>query len=549
MKLFRLLALTGLLAVAGTACADLEVTNLNNPDRDRAISTPGDVENLIAGAYTNVWAVIHYSYPGAAFSTAADAHSSSWGNWGMRDSGWEPRRPYNNDPSYSYNNIAETPWGTLYAALAAVRDGFLAIDGGIEIGTNGADTPRAEAFGKFIQGLAMSYVGLIFDKGFIVDEASDLENLSFVPYTDVHAAGIAKLTEAEQLARSGNFTLPSEWVGFDGSMSSDKFARLISSWRARLRSQVARSAAERAAVDWNTVMTDLQNGLGADEDYATFDDGANWAWARDKLHTAGISGWSRLDVRTYGPSDQSGSYQAWLGTADPEARQPFNVDTDDNRVTGGAFDQDGQYIGYIGSSPFPASRGTYHYSHYLDIRWQFYSSGFVGRLPTWDPKERNLLMAEAMYRTGNQGGAMDLVNASRANGGLAAFTDPSGTAPGARCVPRTASGACGDLLEALKYEKRIELFHYGPYTEFMDDRGWGDLVPGTFTQIPIPGSELLLLLEDIYTFGGEAGSEGSAPGIVTDVSPEGIAQKRFAMEKYREAIIEADGGRRGPIAH
>ena len=38
MRLFRTLALTGLLAVAGTACADLEVTNLNNPDRDRAIS-------------------------------------------------------------------------------------------------------------------------------------------------------------------------------------------------------------------------------------------------------------------------------------------------------------------------------------------------------------------------------------------------------------------------------------------------------------------------------------------------------------------------------
>jgi hypothetical protein len=547
MRLFRTLALTGLLAVAGTACADLEVTNLNNPDRDRAISTPGDVENLIAGAYTNVWSVIHYSYPGSALSTAADAHSSSWGNWGMRDAGWEPRRPYDNDPAYSYNNVAETPWGGLYAALAAVRDGFLAIEGGIAIGDNGADTPRAQAFGKFIQGLSLGYLGLLFDKGFIVDETSDLENLTFVPYTDVFAAGVAKLDEAEQMARANSFTLPSEWVGFDGTMSSDKFARLISSWRARLKSQVARTPEERAALNWADILSDVQAGLGPEEDYATYDDGANWAWARDKLHTAAIAGWARLDVRTYGPADQSGAYQEWLATP-PDDRRPFNVDTDDSRVTGGAYNADGEYIAYIGSSPFPANRGYYHYSHYLDIRWNFYSSGFVGRLPTWDPKERALLMAEAMYRTGNQSGAMDIVNASRANGGLPPFTSPGATAPGGdRCVPRTSTGACGNLLEALKYEKRIELFHYGPFTEYMDDRGWGDLVSGTYTQLPIPGSELLLLLEDIYTFG--AGEGSAAPGIVTDVSPEGIAQKRFALEKYREAIIEADGGRRGPVAH
>ena len=546
MKLLRTLALTGLVAVAGTACADLEVTNLNNPDRDRAISTPGDVENLIAGAYTSVWSVIHYSYPGSAFSTAADAHSSSWGNWGMRDSGWEPRKTFDNDPAYSYNNIAETPWGGFYGALAAVRDGFLAIEGGIQIGDQGSDTPRAQAFGKFIQGLSLGYLGLIFDKGFIVDETSDLENLDFVPYTDLFAAGIAKLDEAEAMARGGSFTLPSEWVGFDGTMSSDKFARLISSWRARLKSQVGRTQAERDAANWQDIMSDLQAGLGATEDYASYDDGSTWAWMRDKLHTAGIAGWSRLDIRTYGAADQSGAYQTWLATT-PEDRRPFDVDTDDSRVTGGAPDADGQYIAYIGSSPFPASRGYYHYSNYLDVRWSYYSAGFVGRLPTWDPKERDLLMAEAMYRTGNPTGAMDIVNTYRANGGLPAFTDANGTAPGARCVPKTSTGACGDLWEALKYEKRIELFHYGPFTEFMVDRGWGDLVSGTWNQIPVPGSELLLLLEDIYTFGAEAGS--AAPSIINDLSPEAIAQKRFAFEKYREAIIEADGGRRGVIAH
>jgi hypothetical protein len=47
-----------------------------------------------------------------------------------------------------------------------------------------------------------------------------------------------------------------------------------------------------------------------------------------------------------------------------------------------------------------------------------------------------------------------------------------------------------------------------------DDRGWGDLIPGTITMYPVPGEELLILLEEIYTFGGSPGDAGSAPDIV-----------------------------------
>ncbi len=546
MRLYRFLALTALLAMAGTACADLEVTNLNDPDRARAIATPNDVESLISGAYSSVWSTIHYSYPGSALSTAADAHSSSWGNWGMRDFGWEPRKEYDNDPAYSYNNVAETPWSDLYGALAAVRDGFIAIDGGIDIGQGGADNARAMAFGKFVQGLSMAYIGMLFDKGFIVDENTDLESLSFAPYQDVFDAGIAKLNEAEQMAKANSFTIPPEWIGFDVEFTSAKFARWISSWRARVLSEVARSKADRDAADWNKILSDVQNGLGPDEDYATYDDGNNWAWARDKLHTAAIAGWARLDIRTYGPADQSGKFQEWLATP-PDDRRPFDVVTPDRRVTGDTPDSDGSLIAYIGSSPFPANRGYYHYSNYLDVRWNYYSSGFIGRLPEWTPIERDLLMAEAMYRTGDKAGAMALVNEHRANGNLPAFTDVNGTAPGPDCVPRTADGSCGDLWEALKYEKRIELFHYGPFIEYFDDRGWGDLVKDTPTQLPIPGSELLLLLEDIYTFGGPGGNS-SAPSLIADFSPEGLHAKRVAFERFRQAQRDADA-KTGTIAN
>ena len=101
---------TAVIALAG-ACVDLDVTNLNDPDRERALSSASDVEALISGGFQAWWATAHYSYPASAMSTAADAHSSSWGNWGMRDAGWEPRKAYNNDAAYSYRQRGPDPLG------------------------------------------------------------------------------------------------------------------------------------------------------------------------------------------------------------------------------------------------------------------------------------------------------------------------------------------------------------------------------------------------------------------------------------------------------
>ena len=546
MKLFKTLALTGILAVAGTACADLDVTNLNDPDRERAISTPGDVEALISGAFQTWWGPTHYSFPGPALSTAADSHSSSWGNWGMRDSGNEPRNPYNNEPSYSNNNMAETPWGEYYAALAAVRDGLLAIEGGLQITSGGTnDTPRAVAFGKMMQGLSHGYLALLFDKGFVVDETSDLESLTFVPYTELMTAALGYLAEAEQMAGANSFTIPSNWVGDGQEWSSAYMQRFIRSYRARFLSQLGRTPAERDAAPWAQILADAQNGIQAGEDFGGQYNGDNWSWHRSKLHAAGISGWARIDYRTVGPADVSGSYAAWLA-ASPDGKSPFNIETTDTRITGGTAISDGSYIAYLGGSPFPASRGIYHYSNYIDSRWQVLSdaASYAGFYPDMTFKEGEFLIAEAKFRTGDFAGAAAIVNKYRANGGLPALTGAGANmvAPGgaASCVPRNDGSTCANLWEALKYEKRIELFHYGLGTEFFDDRGWGDLVSGTWTQLPIPGSELMLLLEDIYTFGG-AGGTSSAPNIVTDLSPEALRTKRIAFERYHQAR-QADEG-------
>jgi len=538
----RVLALAAVLSVVA-ACADLTVVNQNDPDRERAITSATDVEALISGGFQSWWGVSHYSYPGPALSVAADAHSSSWGNWGMRDSGWEPRKAYNNDAAYSYRSVTETPWNLSYRALAAVRDGMLAIEDGQDIqeGDGPDNTPRALAFGKFIQALSFTNLALLFDRAIIVDETIEFEDARTLPldsYDALWAAAEAKFDEVIQLAGSSSFVVPSAWVGFNGDWSSSYMVEVATAYRARFRTQVARNVSEREAVDWSAVLRDAEAGLSRDYG-GNYETGGNWAWHRSKLHTASYSGWARIDYRTVGPADASGEWERWIN-AGPDQKIPFDIDTDDRRITGGAPNQDGTYIQYRGNSPFPANRGIYHYSNYLDVRWDHLRrNSAVGFYPDITAKELEFLAAEANYRLGNKSAAMATVNKYRtANGQLPPFTDVNGRAPGGdRCVPQLPDGSCGTLWDAFKHEKRIELFHYGMATEYFDDRGWGDLVTNTFEQIPIPGAELEILLKELYTFGGPGGNS-SAPDMLNDVSPRTLRAKLRALEAWSKANQE-----------
>ena len=530
-------------AFIGLACADLDVVNLNDPDRERAISSPSDVEALISGGFQPWYFTAHKAYPGPAMSVAADAHSSSWGNFAMRDTGWEPRKAFNNDAAYSYRGLAQEPWTNSYRSLSAVRDGLLAIQGGVEIIDEGGDdnTARAVAFGKLIQALSLANLAVIYDRAFVVDETvEDVLALDLVSYDAVWAAADAKFGEVIQAASATDFSIPSAWVGFNGDWSASYLGEIARTYRARYATQVPRTPQERDAVDWSAVLRDA--GAGISSDYGGYyEEGGNWAWHYSKTYTGPYTGWARIDYRTVGPADASGEWERWVN-AGPDDKRPFDIDTDDRRITGGTPQTNGKYIRYMGNSPFPADRGIYHYSNYIDWRWSYIpAGGFVAVYLDMTAKELEFLVAEAHYRLGNKTGAMEIVNRYRTeSGALPPFTSVDGPAPGGdRCVPQMPNGSCGDLWEALKYEKRIELFHYGMGTEYFDDRGWGDLVNGTWLQLPIPGSELEILLMELYTFGG-VGGDSAAGDLVNDFSPRALSIKLRALDAWRNYTDKSD---------
>jgi len=540
MKIMRTLALAGFAVITMSACADLEVVNLNDPDRERAISTPGDVASLVLGSFQSWFGAVFERAPAHALNAAADEHSATWGNFGMNDIRRQPREPYNNDPSYSYSYVTETPWSRHYAALAGIRDGLIAIDGGIEIGTNGEHTQRTIAFARFVQGLSHGHLSLTFDQAFILDENTDLENAQLEPYTAVHAAAIQFLEQAISMANSNTFTIPGQFVG-ERDMSSTQMAQIAHSMIAYYMAMVPRTVAERDAVNWASVESHIDQGVQGDwliEGTGTGPGGwGDWT----KTWGGSYDTWSRMNVEWIGPADQSGEFQAWKALP-VESRSAILIDTPDRRIIGdGGPESDGIYGTFSGrnSSPFPPARGTYAFSDYRDGRHDEYAGPFLGEHSIMAPASMDFLKAEALFRQGDQQGAVDIINAYRVpNGELQAVSLAD---PNPDCVPKMADGSCGDLWEVLKYEKRIEDYHYMGYTAFLDDRGWGDLITGTPIQLPVPGSELLVLLQDIYTWGG-VGGEGGAPVDASEfnlaldagqLTPEELSARARALENFR----------------
>src|SRR4029079_12887896 len=137
----RFAALTGsavVLAFAGACNPDLNVTNPNQPDVARAISTPSDVRSLIGSSYNGVYLGMQGCYggscspnPGIATDVMADVMTMAFGNLGARFNGQEPRLAYNNSSAASDGTVASDPYDAMYGALGAANDGLKAIKRGI----------------------------------------------------------------------------------------------------------------------------------------------------------------------------------------------------------------------------------------------------------------------------------------------------------------------------------------------------------------------------------------------------------------------------------
>ena len=500
------LGLATLLLIGTAGCVDLEVPNTNAPDRSRALATPGDVESLIGGSYLSWQGSLYYNGPTMALSAISFEHTAPWANSGVEYYARLPRVPTDNVAGGTSVGNLRYAWTRCYRAIAAVRDGLASIAEGLDLGD---DALRAQAYGKFMQGMAHATLALLYDSAFVYDESVEPADVVLSGYQDVMTAALGYFAEAATLAGQGTFELPSGWMG--QVVTSTTLAQLAHSEAARHRVAVARTPAERAAVSWTTVLADISDGITEDWEFVNDCE----TLCDEALYYRNYPGWTMMPMWIIGMADQSGAYQAWIPTQSADDKREFISVTPDTRFPQGA-DEATQIANrgswfevaegderLIGKRP---DRGTWRWSYYKNWTFQTVATDFEGATPLVTMREMKALAAEA---DGSAAALAAFVNETRILHGLQA-TDAAGT--NADCVPKLPNGSCGDLWEMFKWEARLETQFRGPLRIgwFVNGRGWGDLTEGSIVHFPVPYTEMQILGQPFYNFGG-AGSPGSAP--------------------------------------
>ena len=485
MKTNKILSVALLLFVM-VGCADLETKNLNRGDIERVLSNPDDYVGVVEGQFNSLWHSTQYwqSANAEAMGTVADAMTSSWGNFGMRDMSSEPRVELINSQTYNYAYIFEYSYESNNAMIGAVNDVLRLMDAdpSIVIMSNDVDvTLKTKAEALYVQGVGYGNIALTYDKAKFVDETIALEDVSALPlesYTELMTKALAKLDMAADVANSApDFSVNA----FNGlSLSKADFIKLIRTTQAKFLVYLARTDTENGSTDWARVLS-LTN-QGVDYDFAPIGDGNLW-WDAYKYYGT-EEGWSRVDYRVINAMDPS---------------QPSRFPTDNSHPLPASTSGDERLftdMTYSTSIPFRAERGLYHYSHYVYSRYSYHYPSATGAMPHTTEAENDLLKAEALMMTGDNAGAATLINKTRVTRGLLA----------------PAAGGDADLKNKLLHERYVEIYATMGGIPFFDRRRtanddgsfspYSGLQPGTFRQFPLPAKELSILGEEIYTFGG-----------------------------------------------
>ncbi len=546
-------------AVLGIAACDLEVTNPNQPGTAEVLASPTDIESLL-GNYYKRWHDGIYRTTGNVWGMAAVQSFENYSSLSNNCQGQRvglPRAANDNTVGNSCEGEQKRVYfiesevtrvaSTILTRMAA--DGFT-------LGSTAQDA-RARAFAEFLRGLSLGYLALMYDSAAVVSPGmSSVDPGTLSGYGAVMDSAMVALQASidyANLAVTGayGFPLPPSWIASTTSFTKDEFIRLVRSYRARLRANVARTPAERTAVDWTAVIADAQAGFTTDHDNITSSTvGPFNSWV-NQWYSYGT--WHQMTPFVIGMADVSGSYAAWIAqpVSDRGSSGGFTMVTPDLRFPQGATRPAQQADFQVDFSPanggcdaaatkckrYFANRPTgnddfsgfgWGWSNYNHVRFSSWrrkgdaGSATDGKFPFFTKAELDLLAAEGHVQRSNFAAAGALINKTRvANGGLPALTAFDATTPvpgGADCVPKVPVApfnviACGNLMEALKYEKRIETAYTHFAGWFLDSRGWGDLPQGTGLHWAPPYQDLQSrgrIGPEIYSTGGGT-NPGSAP--------------------------------------
>jgi hypothetical protein len=546
----RLSLATALVAALVAGGCELDVQNPNDPDAPRAFADPAGLEQLMGGAF-RTWVSTRGGYFASLPMTAmADNYTASWNNAAIRfyssvGSDCTSRCGWNNSataPEAAGGPSVEEHWYGYYTVLSSANDVVRAIDAGIcfdeDCDADDSQTSRNKAIAKMLQGMALAGLAMSYDKGFVVDETTDLSNptgIEFNTREEMREAALDKFDQAYAEAEGGTWktdpdlTTDADWagVGSGREYTRQQVLQLIRTMQAELIAMFPRNAAENTQADWASVATLASQGVssGTAFDWEYFIDvSGRECGDLDCVKTWGNSiGTMRVDTRVAAILTTNHRHP-W-----PEAAggNPCPTISADRRVGDGSWGPADNFNGFStkaatanagtdfacsGVAIFPAARGQYHQSNLQHVRYQHVAyrgenlpaSDGTGQDPFYTRQMNDLLWAEGLIRSnGSKTVAAQKINNSRVGrGGLPALSGSESTA---------------ELLAALQYEQEIEFMGQGP-TPFYNRRRIDGLQAGTPRHMPVPAKELDVLVREVYTFGGPSAPDmsiiGRGPGSV-----------------------------------
>jgi hypothetical protein len=543
--------------LVGLAACNLTVQNPNDPETERALARPREVEALLAGQFLRWHRAI---YGAAGVSNEVNVSSlelvTSVTGFQIPPIGI-PRAPFRNSISFQPGVFHYFALEEVARVTATLLDRLDQPDFILGIPGTTAQTLRAQAFGQFSRGLALGYLALIYDSASVVGIGQGSEDPGeLADYREVMDSALSSLQKAIDAANSpatgtGGFPLPGTWIPGPTEMTAANFVRLVRSYRARLRANLARTPAERAdigaggLVDWAAVIADAQDGIISDHLLTTnVTNGPSHGGGRSYMGGAAAPILQQMAPLIIGMADNSGSYAAYLAVPLAQrAGPPFHLVTTDLRFPQGASRAAQQADQTVPCNPVPCKRyfvnrtagddlnpPAWTWTEYSFTRWHPWhnngasalqpggsgAGGGNGYFPFLALAELDLLQAEGQIRKGAYGAAAALINKTRIPAGLPQITQLDISTPipgGSNCVPKVPASAvqpggsaitltCGNLMEAMKYEKRIETLYTHMGGWWLDARGWGDLPEGTGSCWAPPYSELSARSHPVYETGG-----------------------------------------------
>ena len=520
------------LTVSG--CHSLEISNPNEPDKNRALADPAAIEAVASGTL-RTWFIAWTPLRSAGtMSMQARTFSSSWNNGinnfysgidiGANDVQTPPdqwnrnTRSWQNDPAAAARTSIEAAWGGgldesaisrggFYTALSAANDALFAIRKNNVVIGDAANTKRAETIAALMQGAALASVAMYFDQGYVVDENTDLATLQYVSRKVLRDSAVSKLSQAAALASANTFTTDATWTN-GIAYTNTQIARIANTLAAMTLAYYARDAAEAGTeVNWTTVQTLARSGMSSAETFSFIGDGCS-AWCHEMLVWMNSLDTGRLWTRVahfLDPATQVDPFPLGVGNKQPNSA--------DKRLGDGSWATASQVSGF-GNVPktanagtdfafssqaiFRPDRGFYHQSNIGHVRYDLTGKndptgiyfGF-GPAPVINGTLNDLILAEADLRLGGAANIADAatrINNTRVGrGGLAPAlaADLLGSPNDGPCMSNLRlakdGGAC-TLWSKLLYENEIELLGLGA-APFFNQRHLPNLVSTTWDPV------------------------------------------------------------------